>query len=96
MKYKELILTILRYALGIAGGYLVGKDWIAAEDVTKLTEHILDIAGIIMGAIAMGAGAAVNAKNTATVSAAKTVLEQAPAPVSKDEVAHAAAVVEAK
>ena len=81
------LLTLIRYALTFAGGFLVSKGLVNAEQVEAIVGASLTI-------LTTGFGIYVNAKNTSKVEAAQTVLEQTAPPVSQNEVAAAAAKVQ--
>ena len=83
------ILTIARYILTAIGTFVLTKGWADQSTIDSIVGGLLMIIPAVLGLF-------VNVKKTATVEAAKTVLEQAPAPVSKAEVAEAAALVETK
>jgi len=81
------ILTLLRYLLTFGGGFLVAKGYLDEASLEQVIGGIISIASV-------AAGVFVNSKNSATIAAAQTVLEQAPSPVTRAEVAVAAAEVQ--
>jgi hypothetical protein len=77
------ILTAVRYILVGAGGFLVAKFSLDAEQVNAIITGLLTIIPAVIGVVQ-------TVKNKTKVEAATTVLTQAPSPVSQAQIEAAA------
>lgn len=88
MKF-EVILTIVRQVLLSLGAIIVTKGWADAETLQQIVGGLMALVAVIWGIVS-------KSKDVVKVEAANTVLETAATPVSKVEIAQAAATIEAK